>query len=129
MIGPRQIGLQGELHRNKRSVAINMAIRAASSWRVDSREKRPGDRQLLGARDAQWGMDYESLAKIKPDIICVSMSGLGHTGPRSNYVSYGPTLQALAGYTSMMADERGGPPATATRTPIWPAATPARWPR
>ena len=29
-----------------------------------------------------WGMDYASLAKIKPDIICVSMSGLGHTGPR-----------------------------------------------
>ena len=30
-----------------------------------------------------WGMDYASLAKIKPDIISVSMSGLGHTGPRS----------------------------------------------
>jgi crotonobetainyl-CoA:carnitine CoA-transferase CaiB-like acyl-CoA transferase len=54
-------------------------------------------------------MDYASLAKIKPDIISISMSGLGHTGPRSNYVSYGPTLQALAGFTHMMADARGEP--------------------
>ena len=45
----------------------------------------------------EWRMDYE--ASIKPDIICISMSGLGHTGPRANYVSYGPTLQALSGFT------------------------------
>ena len=37
------------------------------------------------------------------------MSGLGHTGPRSNYVSYGPTLQALTGYTQLMADADGTP--------------------
>src|SRR5271165_895704 len=55
----------------------------------------------------QWGMDYESLRAIKPDIICISMSGLGHTGPRKDYVSYGPTLQALSGYTMMMVDANG----------------------
>jgi crotonobetainyl-CoA:carnitine CoA-transferase CaiB-like acyl-CoA transferase len=54
-------------------------------------------------------MDHASLSAVKPDIICVSMSGLGHTGPRSNYVSYGPTLQALAGYTILMADRNGEP--------------------
>jgi len=37
------------------------------------------------------------------------MSGLGHTGPRSNYVSYGPTLQALSGYTLLMTEEDGQP--------------------
>src|SRR5262249_10672877 len=56
-----------------------------------------------------WGMDYQSLLAVKPDIICISMSGLGHTGPRSSYVSYGPTLQALAGYTMLMADSNGEP--------------------
>ena len=29
-----------------------------------------------------WGMDYASLRRVKPEIICISMSGLGHTGPR-----------------------------------------------
>jgi crotonobetainyl-CoA:carnitine CoA-transferase CaiB-like acyl-CoA transferase len=56
-----------------------------------------------------WGMDYESLKQVKPDIICISMSGLGHTGPRSSYVSYGPTLQALTGYTQLMAEPDGTP--------------------
>jgi crotonobetainyl-CoA:carnitine CoA-transferase CaiB-like acyl-CoA transferase len=110
VLGPRRIGLQGELHRNKRSAAINMTkprgvelarrLAAMSDLVMDN----------FSARVMRmWGMDYESLAKIKPDIISVSMSGLGHTGPRSNYVSYGPTLHALAGFTRMMADSRGEP--------------------
>jgi benzylsuccinate CoA-transferase BbsF subunit len=56
-----------------------------------------------------WGMDYDSLVAVKPDIICISMSGLGHTGPLSSYVSYGPTLQALTGYTHLMAEPDGTP--------------------
>ncbi|HVB79166.1 MAG TPA: CoA transferase [Candidatus Binataceae bacterium] len=110
VIGPRRIGLQGELHRNKRSAAINMTrprgvelarrLAAMSDLVMDN----------FSARVMRmWGMDYESLAKIKPDIISISMSGLGHTGPRCNYVSYGPTLQGLAGFTRMMANSRGEP--------------------
>jgi crotonobetainyl-CoA:carnitine CoA-transferase CaiB-like acyl-CoA transferase len=49
-----------------------------------------------------WGMDYESIRQLKPDVIAVSMSGFGHTGPQKDYVSYGPTLQALSGYTLLM---------------------------
>ncbi len=110
VLGPRRTGLQGELHRNKRSAAINMAdprgvqvarrLAAISDLVMDNFSARV----MRG-----WGMDYQSLIKVKPDIICISMSGLGHTGPRCNYVSYGPTLQALAGFTRMMADERGEP--------------------
>ena len=55
-----------------------------------------------------WGMDYASLAKIKPDIISISMSGLAYRAA-INYVSYGPTLHALAGFTRLMADARGEP--------------------
>src|SRR5262249_20231345 len=49
-----------------------------------------------------WGLDYDGLRRLKPDIIAVSMSGFGHTGPQRDYVSYGPTLQALSGYTLLM---------------------------
>ena len=38
------------------------------------------------------------------------MTGFGCSGPYRDHVSYGPTLQALIGYTHMMA-EPGGPPA------------------
>ncbi|MBW1710477.1 MAG: CoA transferase [Deltaproteobacteria bacterium] len=45
------------------------------------------------------GLGYEQLKEIKPDIIMISMSGMGHTGPYQEFISYGPTLQALSGLT------------------------------
>jgi crotonobetainyl-CoA:carnitine CoA-transferase CaiB-like acyl-CoA transferase len=48
---------------------------------------------------ANWGLTYEKLKEIKPDIIMLSMSGLGQTGPGKDFVAYGPTLQSLGGLT------------------------------
>ena len=109
-MGNRKLGLQCDLHRSKLSVALNMQhprgvelarrLAAMSDIVMDN----------FSARVMRtWGMDYESLKSVKPDIICISMSGLGHTGPRSSYVSYGPTLQALTGYTQLMAEPDGTP--------------------
>jgi benzylsuccinate CoA-transferase BbsF subunit len=109
-LGNRKLGLQCDLHRSKLSVALNMQhprgielarrLAAMSDIVMDN----------FSARVMRtWGMDYESLKAVKPDIICISMSGLGHTGPRSSYVSYGPTLQALTGYTQLMAEPDGTP--------------------
>jgi len=109
-LGSRQTGLQGDLHRNKRSIAVNMAT--PGGIEIARRLAQVSDIVMdnFSARVMRsWGMDYASLSAVKPDIICVSMSGLGHTGPRSNYVSYGPTLQALSGFTLMMADANGEP--------------------
>ena len=109
-MGARRIGLQGDLNRGKRSVAINMANDAGVELARKLAAKSDLVMDNFSARVMrQWGMDYRSLAKVKPDIICISMSGLGHTGPRSNYVSYGPTLQALSGFTQLMARENGEP--------------------
>ncbi len=109
-LGPRRVGLQGGLNRNKLSVALNMAHPRGVA--LARRLARLSDLVIdnFSARVMrQWGMDYESLAALKPDIIGVSLSGLGHTGPRANYVSYGPTLQALAGFTMLMAEPDGRP--------------------
>ena len=102
-LGTRRGGFSGNLHRGKESTVINMAdprgieiaqqLAALSDVVIDN----------FSARVMRnWGLDYESLKKIKPDIIAVSMSGFGHTGPHKDYVSYGPTLQALSGYTLQM---------------------------
>ena len=48
-----------------------------------------------------WGMDYASLRRIKPDIIMLSMSGFGQTGPWKDLVSYGQTLQIWSGFTHL----------------------------
>ena len=102
-LGTRRGGFSGNLHRGKESTVINMAdprgieiaqqLAALSDVVIDN----------FSARVMRnWGLDYGSLKKIKPDIIAVSMSGFGHTGPHKDYVSYGPTLQALSGYTLQM---------------------------
>lgn len=48
-----------------------------------------------------WGMDYEGVRTIRPDIIMLSMSGFGRTGPWKDRVSYGQTLQAWSGFTDL----------------------------
>ena len=109
-LGARQTGLQGDLHRNKRSIAVNMGT--PRGVEIARRLAQISDIVMdnFSARVMRsWGMDFASLSQLKPDIVCVSMSGLGHTGPRSNYVSYGPTLQALAGFTLLMQDGGGEP--------------------
>jgi benzylsuccinate CoA-transferase BbsF subunit len=46
-----------------------------------------------------WGLDYESLKKIKPDIIMLSLSTMGNTGRWRDYTGFGPTVQAFSGIT------------------------------
>ena len=48
---------------------------------------------------ANWGLDYDSLRKAKPDLIMLSMSTMGNTGPWRDYVGFGPTVQAFSGIT------------------------------
>jgi crotonobetainyl-CoA:carnitine CoA-transferase CaiB-like acyl-CoA transferase len=108
-IAPRT-GIHGDLNRDKLSIALNMS--APGAIEIAHRLVQISDLVIdnFSARVMrQWQMDYESLVKIKPGIVCLSMSGFGHTGPRANYVSFGPTLQAFTGFTLNMADEKGRP--------------------
>jgi crotonobetainyl-CoA:carnitine CoA-transferase CaiB-like acyl-CoA transferase len=109
-IGDRKRGLLCELHRDKLSVAINMSLPEGVELARKLARKSDLVMDNFSARVMKaWGMDYASLVKINPGIICISMSGLGHTGPRASYVSYGPTLQALGGFTHLMAEATGEP--------------------
>lgn len=56
------------------------------------------------------GLGYEDLKQVKPDIIMVSMTGYGATGPYRNYAAYGPMLEAYSGVVSVTG-HLGGPPA------------------
>ncbi|GKV65261.1 MULTISPECIES: CaiB/BaiF CoA-transferase family protein [unclassified Sporosarcina] len=47
----------------------------------------------------KWGLDYKSLEKISPGIIYMSISGLGHTGRKKMYGTWGPTAAGLNGMT------------------------------
>ena len=48
---------------------------------------------------ANWGLDYGSLRQIKPDLIMLSMSTMGGSGPWRDYAGFGPTVHAFSGIT------------------------------
>jgi benzylsuccinate CoA-transferase BbsF subunit len=87
-------------NRNKRGITLNL----------NKPEGREIARKLAGICDvvaenfaprvmANWGLDYENLKKIRPDIIMMSLSLMGQTGPWKDYTGYGPTAHAFSGMT------------------------------
>ncbi len=48
---------------------------------------------------AGWGLTYERMRELKPDIIYASNCGFGHRGPYRNYKTWGPIVQAVCGLT------------------------------
>lgn len=59
-----------------------------------------GDSHKPGVAEG-WGLDYESLKKLNPDIIMVRSSYLGTTGPRSGFRGFGNQLNGLAGFVNL----------------------------
>ena len=55
------------------------------------------------------GFGYEVLKKVKPDIIMISLSGYGDTGPYRDYIAYGPAQVPLSGL-SALTGYKGWPP-------------------
>ncbi|MBI4286305.1 MAG: CoA transferase [Chloroflexi bacterium] len=89
-----------ELNRNKLAVTLNM--RHPKGLEIAKQLLKISDVVLenfsAGVLE-RWGFGYEVMKAVKPDIIYVGMAGFGHTGPYETYVSHGPVLQAMAGYT------------------------------
>jgi len=48
-----------------------------------------------------WGLGYEELCRVKPDIILFSTSMLGRGGPYSQQPGFGPVLASLSGMTGL----------------------------
>ena len=55
------------------------------------------------------GLDYESLKKIKPSIICCSITGYGSSGPYRERPSFDIVAQALSGIMSITGEPDGAP--------------------
>ena len=48
------------------------------------------------------GLGYETLRRVNESIIYVAMPGFGTTGPSSDFVAYGPSVEPMTGLTAMM---------------------------
>ena len=91
-------GVFNILNLNKKSVRLNLktprAIEIVKEMAkisdVVMENLRPGVIPRLGA-------GYEAIKEVKPDIVYLSSSACGQTGPDKEYVGYAPTFAALAG--------------------------------
>jgi benzylsuccinate CoA-transferase BbsF subunit len=111
MSGPDGSFIFNTLNLNKLSVTLNLskpeAIEIAKSLAkisdVVAQNMRPGVLERLG-------LGYEDLKKVKPDIIMLSSSAVGSTGPERLYTGYAPTFAAMGGM-AYITGRIGGKPA------------------
>ena len=65
---------------------------------------------------ASWGLDYPRMREIRSDIIMASLQAFGQTGPRRDYVSFGPILMSYSGMAYLWRDPEIDRPGAACQT-------------
>ena len=127
MGGPRDGADFQNLHRNKRSITLNLKLpegrdifkRLAKKSDVVVENYRPDVKYRLG-------VDYESLKAINPRIILASISGFGQDGPYVSRPGFDQIAQGMSGLMSVTGEPGKGPMRTgaaiADLTAGWHAA-------
>jgi benzylsuccinate CoA-transferase BbsF subunit len=106
-------GYYSSFNSSKHSITLNLknpggkeiALKLVAWADIVTDNFAPGAMQRLG-------LDYDSLRRMKPDIICWSNSQMGQTGPMSGYRGFGAQSTALAGmfHISGWPDRMPAPP-------------------
>lgn len=108
--GVNRSGVFLNLNTSKCSMTLNMRhpraimiIKRLVAWAdVVTENFRPGVME-------KWGLGYEELKKVNPDIIMVRSSIQGQTGPRAYLPGYGFGLNGLAGFNHLTGWPDGEP--------------------
>lgn len=109
--GAERAAAYNALGRGKKSIALNLKEQAARE--IFYELVKGADVVIEGFRPGvvkRLGVDYETLAKINPRIICCSVSGFGQTGPYSNLVGHDINYIAIGGALGVTG-RPGTPPA------------------
>ena len=110
MGGPREGPDFQNLHRNKRSMTLNLKTpeglaafkRMVKKADVVVENFRPDVKKRLG-------IDYKTLAKINPRLVYASISGFGQTGPYAKRPGFDQIAQGMGGLMSITGLPGQGP--------------------
>jgi crotonobetainyl-CoA:carnitine CoA-transferase CaiB-like acyl-CoA transferase len=58
------------------------------------------DNHSTGVLD-KLGLGFEVLSAIKPDLVLLSSTGFGNSGPDKNYISWGPNIETISGLSTL----------------------------
>jgi crotonobetainyl-CoA:carnitine CoA-transferase CaiB-like acyl-CoA transferase len=110
MGGPREGGDFQNLHRNKRSMTLN--LKAPEGVAAFKRMVKKADVVVENFRPdvkKRLGIDYKTLAKINPRIIYASISGFGQDGPYAGRPGFDQIAQGMGGLMSVTGLPGQGP--------------------
>jgi benzylsuccinate CoA-transferase BbsF subunit len=108
--GLNRSGYFNQYNQGKRSITLNFKEPGAHevARRLIAKSDVVINNFAHGVMD-KLGLGYDDVRKIKSDIIMISLTGYGDTGPYRDYVAYGPAQVPLSGL-SALTGYRGWPP-------------------
>jgi len=98
------------VNRNKRSIAVN--LKTEKGMAICMNLIKQCDVIVENFKTTtmkKLGLDYDSVSKIKENIIYAAISGFGHTGPYSAKPAYDVVAQAMSGIMSITGGLDGQP--------------------
>jgi crotonobetainyl-CoA:carnitine CoA-transferase CaiB-like acyl-CoA transferase len=98
---PDRSGYFNNFNRNKRGIALN--LRTAEGLALLTRLVPHCDvivENFSAGLLERWGLGFDDLRALRPDVILVRMAGMGQTGPWRDRVTYADALAAAAGITA-----------------------------
>jgi benzylsuccinate CoA-transferase BbsF subunit len=109
-LGINRSGLFHSINFSKRSIGLDLTTKAGAGVA----------RRLVSISDivvenfgtgvmAKFGLDYENLRAVKPDLVMMSATPLGQTGPRAGAIGYGPNSLAFSGISHLTGYPDGEP--------------------
>ncbi|MDR1212595.1 MAG: CoA transferase [Propionibacteriaceae bacterium] len=98
------------LNRNKRSVEVD--LKQAAGIELVRRLILSADVVVQNFRLgtlAKWGLDYDQMSAVKPELIYCSMTGFGHVGSMATKAANDLAVQAYSSLLSFTGEPGGGP--------------------
>ncbi|HEY5640049.1 MAG TPA: CoA transferase, partial [Dehalococcoidia bacterium] len=107
---PNKSGYFNQYNQGKRAILLDLAKDegAAIARRIVEISDVAVENFAAGVID-KLGLGYDELRKVNDDLIMMSMSGYGATGPEKDFVSYGPAQVPMSGLSSLTGYKGWGP--------------------
>lgn len=97
-------------NRNKKSITAN--LKTEEGIKIIKELVKESDVVIHNFKTGtmeKFGLGYEELKEINPQIVYCSITGFGETGPYKDMPGYDFIIQAMSGLMSITGDEKSGP--------------------